>query len=80
MGKRSQEHMTGKTYEERVRAAQASKGLLRRLVKRIRWINKPSPTRYANVSRSGHANINPELMKRRRNVSGRGVQQTPRIP
>ena len=51
MGRRRQEQVTGKTYEERVKAAQ--KFGIRRFIKQI--LNKKPPTHYANVRRDGQA-------------------------
>lgn len=61
MGRKSQERMTGKTYEERV-AARKRFGGIRSFMIRIRRLNKKPPTRFANVSRSGSAEINPRLV------------------
>ncbi len=62
MGRRRQEQVTGKTYEERVKAAQ--KFSFRRLFKRFR-LNKEAPRLYANSSRSGIARVNLKLLKNR---------------
>ena len=59
MGRKSQEKMTGKTYEQRVSSAT---GFWRKLVNRIKRINKPAPTRFANVRRDGVADVNPRLI------------------
>ena len=60
MGRKRQEQVTGKTYEERVAAAQ--KFSIRRFFKRFR-LNKPAPRLYANSSRGGQAEVNPSLLK-----------------
>ena len=62
MGRRRQEQVTGKTYDERVKAAQ--KFSFRRFFKKFR-LNKPAPKLYANSSRSGVARVNPKLMGNR---------------
>lgn len=59
MGRKSQERMTEKTYEQRVSSAT---GFWRKLRNRIRRINKPAPTRFANVRRDGVADVNPRLV------------------
>lgn len=50
MGRKRQEQVTGKTFEERVKD---SKGLPRRIIKNISGFFKPKPTRFANVRRDG---------------------------
>jgi len=62
MGRRSQERMTGLSYEERVRVAKM-RGL-RRKIRRLLRLNKPEPKHYANVRRDGRALVNPKLLKR----------------
>ena len=53
--------MTGKTYEQRVKAAQGFS--LTRFIRSIRKrINKPDPINYANVRRDGAIRVNPRLM------------------
>jgi len=61
MGRASQERMTGKTYEERVKAAQ--KFSIGRFLKRVLRLNKEAPIYYANSSRGGIVEVNPALMK-----------------
>jgi len=60
MGRRRQEQVTGKTYEERVAAAQ--KFSFRGFIKRVFRLNKEKPRLYANSSRDGVAEVNPKLM------------------
>ena len=62
MGKRSQERMTGKSYEQRVKDARGTG--IRGFTKWLLRINKPSPTRYANVRRHGNAPLNPKLVNK----------------
>ena len=62
MGRASQERMTGKTYEERVKAAQ--KFSIGRFLKRVLRLNKEAPIYYANSSRGGTVEVNPALMKK----------------
>ena len=61
MGRASQERMTGRAYEERVKRAK-KQGIVS-MIKKVLRINKPRPTRFANVRRHGNAPINPRLMK-----------------
>jgi len=61
MGKRSQERMTGKTYEERVKAAQRFS--IERFLKRVLRLNKAAPLYYANSKRDGSLEVNPSLMR-----------------
>ncbi len=63
MGRRRQEQVTGKTYEERVAASQ--KFSIRRFFKKVFRLNKEAPKLYANSSRSGVARVNPKLMGNR---------------
>ena len=59
MGKKYQEKMTGKSYEERVRLAEKV-GVLKRFRRRL---NRNAPRRFANVRRHGNASVNPRLVK-----------------
>jgi hypothetical protein len=53
MGRKSQEKMTGKTFDERVLRG---KSIFHRFMKRVRrGINKGEPTMRANNSRSGQS-------------------------
>ena len=61
MGRASQEKMTGLTYEERTQRAKR-RGFFNR-IKSLFRINKPKPTRFANVRRHGEARVNPALIK-----------------
>ena len=63
MGRISQENRTGLTYEERVQRAKR-RGFFNR-IKSIFRLNKPAPTKYANIRRHGEARDNPALMKNR---------------
>lgn len=60
MGRKSQERMTGYTYEQRVKGARGFS--IRRLYRQLTRINKPEPTRYANIRRHGEAPLNPHLV------------------
>ena len=62
MGRKSQERMTGKTYEERKAGLQRFGGV-RRLINRISRLNKEPPRRFANVRRHDNASLNPKLIK-----------------
>jgi len=61
MGRASQERMLGKTYEERVKAAQSFS--IGRFIKRVLRLNKTTPKHYANINRDGKLEVNPKLMK-----------------
>ena len=62
MGRASQERMLGKTFEERVKAAQ--KFSIGRFLKRVLRLNKAAPIFYANSTRGGVPEVNPALMKK----------------
>ena len=53
--------MTGKTYEERVKAAQRFN--IGRFLKRVLRLNKAAPIYYANSNRGGLVEVNPALIK-----------------
>jgi len=60
MGRKSQERMTGRTFEER--RQRAEKFSIVKTVKRILRLNKEPPKLYANVRRHGRASVNPRLI------------------
>ena len=64
MGRRSQERMTGKTYEERKRRGERTGSRLWRFVTSLRRLNKEPPRLFANVRRHGRATLNPKLIKK----------------
>ena len=62
MGRRSQERMTGRTYEEWVKVARTHR--FRRRIRRLLRLNKPDPIHYANVRRDGVVRVNPRLVEK----------------
>ena len=67
MGRKSQELMTGLTFEERAEKAKR-RGFWNR-IKSVFRINKPKPQYYPNYRRDGVLKVNPNLIKESRKTS-----------